>query len=169
MNRKNFETLRKASNLTRQSLLSLELTDVYDLKDEIEEKCKMGYFIHSINLFETSKNNRNMTEFLENMQHNLTFMNTFENGDIIKFERGLYSHHAVLTDDQKMLVVHRYGEPERPGSFLQSMFSVSGIPSPKAKVVKDFLVEVAGYRRVFNGNQDYDGKTPPRFEYIFIS
>jgi len=169
VNTKNFDILRKASNLTRQSLASLEFSDVYDLKDQIEEKCKMGYFMHSINLFETSKKNRNMAEFLENMQHNLSFMNTFEKGDIIKFERGLYTHHAVLTDDHKMMVVHRYGEPERPGSFLQSLISVSGVPSPKAKVVKDLLVEVAGYRRVFNGNQDYDQKKSPRFEHIFIS
>jgi hypothetical protein len=164
VNSKNFQTLRKATNLTRESLRTLKLTDVHNLKDEIEEKCKRNYFIHTINLFETSKNNNNMIEFLENMQHNLAFMNIFEKGDIVKFERTLYSHHAVLTDDHTMVVVHRYGEPEKPGSFLQSLLSVSGVPSPKAKVVKDLLVEVAGYRRVFNGNDEYDKKAPPRFQ-----
>ena len=61
-----------------------------------------------------------------------------------------------------MIVTHRSGEPENAvGSYIAST-SLLGIPSDKAMVTEDFIIEVAGYRRMLKSNELYDSLHMPR-------
>jgi hypothetical protein len=61
-----------------------------------------------------------------------------------------------------MTVTHRFGEPENPGAPIQASASIFGYPTTKAQVREDFLIEVAGWRRVFKCNEKYDEVYPPK-------
>lgn len=47
-----------------------------------------------------------------------------------------------------MIVTHRSGEPENPGGLIVSSRSLLGFPTEKAGVTEDFLIEVAGFRKI---------------------
>jgi hypothetical protein len=61
-----------------------------------------------------------------------------------------------------MIVTHRWGEPEDGGQFYICSQSIIGIPTGKACVSEDHLIEVAGHRTISNGNKDYDKYEKPR-------
>lgn len=62
-----------------------------------------------------------------------------------------------------MIVTHRSGEPENPvGSYVAST-SLLGLPSDKAEVTEDPIIEVAGYRKMMKSNEIYDSLHLPRF------
>jgi hypothetical protein len=61
-----------------------------------------------------------------------------------------------------MMITHRYGEPENPGAPLVVSTSLFGMPTDKALVSEDFLIEVAGYRKVLKSNERYDTRFVPK-------
>lgn len=62
-----------------------------------------------------------------------------------------------------MIVTHRSGEPEDATGSIVTAKSLIGIPNDKAEVTEDFLIEVAGYRRLMKSNDLYDTRFMPRF------
>lgn len=60
-----------------------------------------------------------------------------------------------------MTVIHKWGEPENSTSFGIASKSIIGIPTTKAKVSEDFVIEVAGFRSLSKGNHIYDSKHTP--------
>lgn len=68
----------------------------------------------------------------------------------------------LLLDASRMMVTHRYGEPEDGGAPLVVSASLWGLPTEKALVSEDFLVEVADYRKLKKSNEPYDSKYMPR-------
>ena len=79
------------------------------------------------------------------------------------FERGLYHHAAILTDTKRMLCVHRSGEPDEIDNFQIASCSLVGLPTEKASVTEDHLIEVAGYSRLYQRNKLYDRGCPARY------
>jgi hypothetical protein len=61
-----------------------------------------------------------------------------------------------------MMVTHRYGEPEDAAAPFVVSASLFGMPTDKALVTEDFLLEVAGYRKVMKSNERYDTRFMPR-------
>lgn len=65
-------------------------------------------------------------------------------------------------DSGRMIVTHRWGEPENlAGAYITSR-SVLGIPTEKAQVSEDFILEVAGHRKMTKSNESYDCLHMPR-------
>jgi hypothetical protein len=58
------------------------------------------------------------------------------------------------------------GEPENPGTTMQAVASFLGCPTSKALVREDFLIEVAGLKRLFKCNEKYDEIYMPRYLVI---
>ena len=61
-----------------------------------------------------------------------------------------------------MIVTHRSGEPENPVGAYVASTSLLGLPSNKAMVTEDFIIEVAGYRTMIKSNELYDSLHMPR-------
>lgn len=140
--------------LMNDSVVAQYSTSIFELPNELY--CD----VYEMNLFEIKSSSPN--SILQVLKHNLSIIDTLEEGDVVKFERGLYSHQALLTDLSRMIVTHRSGEPENPGNFYIASNSILGIPTEKAQVTEDFIIEVAGYRRLFKSNQLYDTLHLPR-------
>lgn len=118
------------------------------------------YDVYFMNVFEIKE--CTLKALFDTIKHNLTQLETLEEGDVIKFERTLYSHQGLLTDLSRMIVTHRSGEPENPGGISVSSNSILGIPTAKAEVTEDFIIEVAGYRKLTKANNLYDSLLLPR-------
>jgi hypothetical protein len=166
-----FEIVNQIRPLTRSSLSDqLKYFIYHNLLIQLDENVNSEltslnneFYLYDLNIFDTSENNFiKIEEFLNTWKHNLIQINDFEEGDIISFERSFYTHHAVLTDISRMIVTHRSGEPENPGNSLVISGSLIGLPTDKALVTEDNLVEVGGYRKFSKCNEKYDSVHPPR-------
>lgn len=62
-----------------------------------------------------------------------------------------------------MILTHRSGEPENPGGLAVASTSLMGIPTAKAEVTEDFIIEIAGYRKLYKSNELYDSIYLPRY------
>lgn len=170
------KTLDKSS-LTTDAEIGKNLTNVKDLPIEAL------YDVYFMNVFEIKE--CSLKALFDTLKHNLTQLEALEEGDVIKFERTLYSHQGLLTgkrnsltqnniliykitslkmfsDLSRMIVTHRSGEPENPGGISVSSNSLLGIPTAKAEVTEDFIIEVAGYRKLTKANDLYDSLHLPR-------
>ena len=75
----------------------------------------------------------------------------------------------IILDKAHLIVTHKWGEPENPAAGLIASKSLIGIPTEKACVTEDFLIEVAGYRKCNKSNHLYDTLHMPKFVKFFIS
>lgn len=168
-----FEKLKNIKPLTKESLTksvssesfsdSENRIDLKNLSDQVYLAPHMEYFIYAINLFDTSSANSVKAEqTLDVLKYNLDQIESLDEGDVIAFERSFYEHHALLTDVSRMIVTHRSGEPENPGNSFMISSSLLGLPTEKALVSEDFLMDVADYRKLYNSNHKYDSRYPPR-------
>ncbi len=64
---------------------------------------------------------------------------------MVKFARGHYSHHAILVDEMKMEIIHFDCIDKE--AILTS--------SSKAKVFKDFIINVSNLDKISNRNHDF--------------
>ena len=81
------------------------------------------------------------------------------------FKRGLYHHAAILTDTKRMLCVHRSGEPDEIDNLRITSCSLIGLPTDKASVTEDHLIEIAGFSRLFQSNKLYDKVCQAKYKY----
>ena len=83
-------------NLNKQTLshlMSCELIDIASLDNE-----NLEFFIYRINLFKMCDKLKIRTfDFISTNRFNLEQLLTMEDGDIVSFNRGIYTHHALLT------------------------------------------------------------------------
>jgi hypothetical protein len=66
---------------------------------------------------------------------------------VVKFDRGHYTHHAILVDEMRMEIIHFDCIDIDKKAILTS--------SSKAKVFKDFIINVSNLDEISNGNKDY--------------
>lgn len=128
------------------------------------------FYKYDLNIFTTALSNRMKTSDLINIiEFNLNQIEQLEVGDIIMFERGLYHHSALLIDYEHMLCIHRSGEPDNPGDLAIASSSLLGIPTAKASVTEDHLIEIAGYSRLKKSNEIFDKKLSPKSKEEIVS
>lgn len=121
------------------------------------------FYKYDMNIFRTISNNpKKKLEFINTLEFNLNEIESLEEGDGIMFERGLYHHAAVLIDTFKMLCIHRSGEPDDAANLIVSSTSLIGIPTDKASVTLDHLIEIAGFSRLKKSNEIFDKKVSPK-------
>jgi hypothetical protein len=72
---------------------------------------------------------------------------------------------AIKLDVVRMIVTHRYGEPEDGATPRVASNSLLGILTDKATVSEDNLMDVAGYRKIKKSNEPYDRLNMPRFAF----
>ena len=102
-------------------------------------------------------------DLLQIIKFNLLEIDQLEEGDVIMFDRGFYHHSAVLTDKLHMLCIHRSCD----GYSTVASASCLGIPTVKASVSENHLIEIAGFSKLKKSNEIFDKKLPPRY-FCFI-
>lgn len=161
----NFEQLLSEKHLVKTDFLRLKFSTFveFDSFRDHSRRQRFEFFVYkSLNLFTTCVLQKIKTaDFVSVLRVNLDRMRHFDEGDIISFERGFYSHHALLTDKARMIVTHRWGEPENPTEIRVALPSLFGLPTEKALVSEDHLMEVAGHRKCEKSNHLYDPANPP--------
>ena len=168
VNKAAFEALSKLKPLNKQTISDEKfdpklVIEMGNVKAEDSSWNEIEFFLYKTNLVDTSTSNKvKPEEFLETLKFNLAHVEHLEEGDIIAFDRSFYQHHAVLTDSIRMMVTHRYGEPENLGAPLVISASLFGMPTEKAFVTEDFLIEIADYRKFTESNERYDSRFMPR-------
>ncbi|CAF0828003.1 unnamed protein product [Brachionus calyciflorus] len=157
------DLLKIGSKLKKESLKNLVLSNgnlkrIYEFgNDEFEFAC------YKFNLIDIClEKGLVLKSLLADLEFNLNQIHALEEGDAVSFERGFYSHHAILTDKAHMIVTHKWGEPENLTGALVSSKSLIGIPIDKACVTEDFIIEVAGYRKLKKINHLYDRLHKPK-------
>jgi HRAS-like suppressor 3 len=121
------------------------------------------YHLHSYNIFDICKQeNLTLNNVLSILQYNLEQINTFEEGDIIGFNRSFYHHNGILTDIDRMIITHKSGEPVDPTTLKGAISSMAGFSIDKAEVVEDYLIDVIGRSRILKCNKEYDKCYMPR-------
>lgn len=121
------------------------------------------FYKYDLNIFTTASFNKMKTlDLIDIIKFNLNQIEQLEEGDIIMFERGFYHHSALLIDSTHMLCIHRSGEPDNPGDLAIASASLLGMPTAKASVTEDHLIEIAGYSRLKKSNEIFDKKLSPK-------
>ncbi|RNA03963.1 hypothetical protein BpHYR1_038486 [Brachionus plicatilis] len=134
--------------------------DVKYLDTFLENDFEFAFYAN--NIIEISNEHKLDTKnIISTLKSNLSEIHQLKEGDVVVFERGFYSHHAILYDTSYMTVVHKWGEPENSIPLGIASKSIIGIPNEKACVSEDFVIEVAGYRSLSKGNHIYDSKHKP--------
>ncbi|KAL3876942.1 hypothetical protein ACJMK2_034721 [Sinanodonta woodiana] len=94
-------------------------------------------------------------------RHNQTVLESLEEGDLVEFPRGLYSHWAVYVGNDE--VVHLTGDPNAGSSVNANpshVFAICGVEFSKAKVKRDKFFNVAG-ESMARKNNDKDQLVSP--------
>ena len=93
--------------------------------------------------------------------HNQTVLGTLEEGDLVEFPRGIFSHWGVYVGDDE--IVHLSGidvAGTASDSALSNVFTISGIGFKKACAKKENFWEVVGESKA-KKNNDKDKKHRP--------
>jgi hypothetical protein len=78
---------------------------------------------------------------------------------VVKFHRAGYSHHAILVDKMRMEIIH-FDCIDKKGILTGSS---------KAKVFKDYIINVSKLDKISKGNHEYKYLIPLRTRfYIFF-
>jgi hypothetical protein len=150
--KQNFEQKYKAD-------LELILIDQYQ-----SVRSNAQFYKYNLNLITTASNNKmKYADLLQIIKLNLLEIDQLEEGDVIMFDRGFYHHTAVLTDKLHMLCIHRSCD----GYSTVASASCLGIPTVKASVSQNHLIEIAGFSKLKKSNEIFDKKLPPRY-FCFI-
>ncbi|KAL3876941.1 hypothetical protein ACJMK2_034720 [Sinanodonta woodiana] len=94
-------------------------------------------------------------------QHNQTVLDSLEDGDLVEFPRGLYSHWAVYVGNEE--VVHLAGDPNaasKVNANSSHVFAICGKQFTKAQVKLDNFFKVAADSKA-KKNNDKDDKVSP--------
>ncbi|KAK6169609.1 hypothetical protein SNE40_020624 [Patella caerulea] len=100
-------------------------------------------------------------------RHNATVLNYLQEGDIVEFNRGLYSHYGVYVGNEE--IVHLAGEDEYDGLGdvnTGHLFSISGQRFNKAWVKKDSFWTVTSNSKAKINNKDNKRKPLPRHQIV---
>ena len=155
---KNLDNKKPKFDIKQKTNLQLILVNQYKAF-----RSEAQFYKYDLNLFTTANNNKmKSSDLLQILQFNLCQIDQLEEGDIIMFERGLYHHSAVLTDQLHMMCIHRSGEPDNPGDLMIASTSLLGIPTAKASVTEDHLIEIAGYSKLKKSNEIFDKILTPK-------
>jgi hypothetical protein len=155
---KNLDNKKPKFDIKQKTNLQLILVNQYKAF-----RSEAQFYKYDLNLFTTANNNKmKSADLLQILQFNLCQIDQLEEGDIIMFERGLYHHSAVLTDQLHMMCIHRSGEPDNPGDLMIASTSLLGIPTAKASVTEDHLIEIAGYSKLKKSNEIFDKILTPK-------
>ena len=93
-----FKKLRLIENLNKHQIFLIDIKQFLFLKDCDESYRNMNFNIYKLNLFDLAKeSNLKISEVLEINLQNLKIILNLDDGDIISFSRGFYSHHAIVT------------------------------------------------------------------------
>ena len=65
----------------------------------------------------------------------------------------------------RMTITHLSGEPTDPAGSRVTINSIFGLPTEKAEVTEDHLIETAGISYFYIGNEQYDKFHKPRLIY----
>ena len=150
--KQNFEQKYKAD-------LELILIDQYQ-----SVRSDAQFYKYNLNLITTASNNKmKYADLLQIIKFNLLEIDQLEEGEVIRFDRGFYHHSAVLTDKLHMLCIHRSCD----GYSTVASASCLGIPTVKASVSENHLIEIAGFSKLKKSNEIFDKKLPPRY-FCFI-
>jgi hypothetical protein len=128
------KSIAQAQEINKKHLLELSANSagIINFINHFADKQQFEFYIYKINLLLTPNNNKiKCDEFLNTLELNLNLMRTFDEGDIVGFVRGWYHHVAILTDKSRMIVTHRYGEPEDGGNPFVVSGSMIGLPMDK--------------------------------------
>ncbi|XP_050392476.1 phospholipase A and acyltransferase 2 [Patella vulgata] len=101
------------------------------------------------------------------MIHNTTVLSDLQEGDIVEFDRGLYSHYGVYVGNEE--IVHLAGEDEYDGLGdvnTSHLFSISGQRFNKAWVKKDSFWTVTSNSRAKINNKDNKRKPLPKRQIV---
>lgn len=94
VNREIFVKLASITNLNKHKLITDPAIDALSTHFD-ELPTELLFDIYQMNVFEIKQ--CSLRTLFDVLKHNLSQIETLEDGDIIKFERGLYSHHGLLT------------------------------------------------------------------------
>ena len=91
------------TNLDRSSLSNLEFDHIIDIATFQDKNEQLEFFIYRLNLFERCKLFKIKTEdFIKTNRSNLEQIHKLDDGDIVSFDRGVYTHHGLLTGYLKL-------------------------------------------------------------------
>ncbi len=94
----NFKPLSGEKNLVKTDFLKLKFDFLVELSEFRPNECHYEFFVYKMNLFQTSKEFKlNTLDLVKTLQINMERLHELQEGDIVSFERGLYSHHGLLT------------------------------------------------------------------------
>lgn len=105
--------------------------------------------VYKAKIIENINRSRN---YLSTFEDNLKQMYELETGDIIDFNRGIYSHSAIF-DKNGYKVIHRNGEPGSKTSFTTDLMN-------KAIVVEENLIDVMFESKFYKNNHLDNSQTP---------
>ena len=141
-------------------LSQLEYKNEYTIDDIFE----LDYELYNLNIFTKAKEfDRAAAEYLDIIKYNLSQLDTFKVGEIIKFEGYkvfdryvLYHHHVIYSDEERCLVIHKSGEPElKSGVVIESI------------VCEESLLEKASFRRI-SKELSYENTYTARYYYYIL-
>lgn len=140
--------MRSTNNLTTMNSKNIKIAG--DFKNEEEITVYKAKIIENIN---------RSIDYLSTFEHNLKQMHELETGDIIDFNRGFYTHSAIL-DKNGYKVIHRNGEPGSKSSLTTDLMN-------KAIVIEENLIDVM-FESKFRKNNHLDNTQTQRKPHEII-
>ena len=93
-----FEQMLSKKNLNQTNLSNLAFDHIIDSATLLDKNEHLEFFIYSLNLFDVCKQLKIQTaQFLKTNRSNLEKLHPLDDGDIVSFDRGVYTHHGLLT------------------------------------------------------------------------
>ena len=116
------------------------------------------------NSYKILKSNLNIVEkgkdFFEKMRHNLNEMNNLEMGDIIFFNRGIYSHSAILKDCESFQVIHKNSKHSFP-VLIENYLNQNSDKAGEIRI--NYILDVIDSSKIDKSNL-YDDEHPPLYD-----
>ena len=94
----NFKPLLENKNLAKTDFIKINFDFLIDFDKFKYKQTEYEFFIYRINLFDTPRDfNLNTIDLVKTMQSNFRRLHNFDECDVVRFHRGTYSHHGLLT------------------------------------------------------------------------
>jgi len=156
-------------NFLRPNKRNFDFIGIPNIQNESEFKLS-NKSIYKVNLFKTSE--MSAAEYLVMLSKNFKAMATFEEGDIIAFDRALYSHMGIFKNFKMYKVIHLNSEINQV--IEENLIDVMGTcdikrhnyldseykPRPKDEIIKyaEKRTGNAEYSAIFNNSQHFATK-----------
>lgn len=171
VNSSSFDQLMSIDNLTQSNLKTFEWCskNIRNLEQLVNQEMEFARYKVNLgncefgatdaessevdyNIFDISSNAKMATkELIEILKSNMEQIHELDDGDAVKFERGSYSHHAILTNSARMVMTHKVST--------ENMYHLK---YTKGKIYEDFLIQVALSSKLFKCNHLYDETHKPK-------